>query len=533
LENKKEIRRSATVMSAATLVSRLLGFARDAVNAHLFGATGVSDAFFVAFRIPNFLRDLVAEGALSSAFVPALARARHHGGDDEAWRLASLMVSAMGMLLAALVLVGLAGSRWILTLAAPGFVHNPHQFALALKLTRIVFPFIYCMGMAALFMGMLNAKKVFFMPALAPAAMNLVQIFFGLVVCPRLGHRPEQEIVGWAAGALVGGSVQWLIQVPFAHKEGFRWKLSWPFKDPGVKKVFSTMVPAMIGQSTAQINMLVNTILASQLVAGSVTYLYYGQRVMQLPLGIFGVAISAAVLPDLAAAHAAGDKAAYRRTLAYGLRLTMFTDLPALAGLICLSVPIHVLLFKSGKFDLAAAHAAALASIAYTSGVVFQSWSKVLVPAFYALDTPSTPVKVSMCMVGVNIVLNLLLWKPFGYLGLAATTSVVSCIQAVTLQVLITRRTGRLWMKEDLVQVAKMGLCTIAMATVLVLAGWELGRLAPAWDEGTRGKARLAFEVLGLMALGIAAYIGLAEWMGLGELIPARFAFLRRGKTAA
>ena len=519
-------------MSLATIVSRLLGFVRDSVQANLFGASAVSDAFFVAFRIPNFLRDLVAEGALSSAFVPALAKARHHGGEAEAWKLASLMFSAMSMVLGALVLAGLLFSRFILSKAAPGFVPHPEQFELALKLTRIVFPFIAFIGLAALFMGMLNARKVFFVPALAPAAMNVGMIAFGVLVCPRLGSRPEVQIAGWALGALTGGALQWLVQVPSAVKAGFRWKPSWPFRDPGVKRIFRTMGPAVIGQSTTQVNLLVNTILASQLAAGSVTYLYYGNRVMQLPLGIFGVAIAAAVLPDLAAYHAAGDRQGYRRTLSFGLRLTLFTDLPALAGLICLSLPIHVLLFKSGRFDLTAARAAALASIAYTSGVVFMSWGKVLVPAFYALDSPSTPVRVSMCMVFVNFGLNFLLWKPFGYLGLAATTSVVAFLQAVTLQVLITRRTGNLWQREDLGQVARMLLCTAAMAGVLVLSSGALGVMIPDWQEGGQGKARLAVEVLGLISLGVAVYIGLSYASGLGELIPARF-WPRKAKDAA
>jgi putative peptidoglycan lipid II flippase len=223
----------------------------------------------------------------------------------------------------------------------------------------------------------------------------------------------------------------------------------------------------------------------------------------------------------------------YRRTLSFGLRLTMFTDLPALAGLICLAVPIHVLLFKSGHFDLAAARAAAMASIAYTSGVVFMSWGKVLVPAFYALDSPSTPVKVSMAMVVVNFCLNFILWKPFGYLGLATTTSVVALLQAVTLQILISRRTGTLWQREDLVQVAKMLLCTLLMGAALLGACRGLGALAPAWADGGGGKLLLAAQVFALMALGIAVYIGLSFALGLGELIPARFWPRKAGAEAA
>ncbi len=508
------------MMSVATVISRVLGFGRDMLSARLFGAGGISDAFVVAFRIPNFLRDLVAEGALSSAFVPGLARARQRGGDAEFWDLAALMVGAMGLVLGIVVLLGILLARPILTVAAPGFLSRPREFALALRLTRIVFPFIGLVGLSALFMGMLNARRSFFVPALAPAAMNAVMILFGLFVCPRLGPDPRRQVLGWAIGAVVGGAFQCLTQLPTALKLGFRFKAAWPYADAAVRRIFRTMVPAVVGQSTTQVNLLVNTILASQLAAGSMTYLYYGARVMRLPLGIFGVSIASALLPDLSVAHASGDREGFRKTLAFGLRMTLFTDLPALVGLVCLALPIHVLLFKGGHFTLADARATALASIAYTSGVVFMSWGKVLVPAFYALDSPSTPVKVSMALVFVNIGVNLLLWRPFGYLGLAATTSVVALIQAVSLQILMTRRVGRLWAREDLAQVAKMGLATAAMAAGLALAQVGLGRISPGWTGAPHGKALLALQVAVLMALGVGVYMGLGRALGLGELMP-------------
>jgi putative peptidoglycan lipid II flippase len=523
LENKKEIRRSAALMSLATLISRVLGFGRDMLSARLFGAGLVSDAFLVAFRLPNLFRDLLAEGALSSALVPALAKARQQGGDEEVWRLAGLMLSAMTLILGFLVLVGVLGAPWLLRMAAPGFSVRPEQFALALRLTRIVFPFIGFVGLAAIFMGMLNARKAFFVPALAPAMMNVVMILFGVLVCPRLSGGPQTQILGWAVGAMVGGAAQCLVQVPFALRAGFRWRLRWPFGDAAVRRIFSALGPALLGQSTTQLNLLVNTIIASQLALGSITYLSYGNRVFQLPLGVFGVAIAAAVLPDLAAYHGAGDMKNYRRTLGYGLRLTLFTDLPAFVGLLCLALPIHVLLFQGGHFTLADARATAWASGVYTCGVVFASWIKVLVPAFYALDSPATPVKVGMAMVLLNLVLNLLLWRPFGYLGLAATTTLTSLVQAVLLQVLLSRRVGPLWRREDLGQVLRMFGATAVMAGVVLGASWLLGMLWPGWQAGGAGKLRLAWQVLLLMALGVGSYMGTAAAWGLGELIPARF----------
>jgi putative peptidoglycan lipid II flippase len=519
-------------MSLATVISRVLGFGRDMVSAHLFGAGMVSDAFMVAFRLPNFFRDLFAEGALSSAFVPALAKARHHGGDLEAWRLASLMLSAMSLILGALVALGLVAAPWLLRLAAPGFSARPEQFELALSLTRIVFPFIGFIGLAALFMGMLNARKAFFLPALAPAMMNVAMIGFGLLVCPRLGADPKKQVLGWAVGAMVGGAAQWLIQIPAAWRAGFRWRLRWPFRDAGVKRVFKAMVPAVLGQSTTQFNLLVNTMIASKLALGSITYLNYGNRLFQMPLGIFGVAIAAAVLPDLAAYHAAGNMSGYRKTLGYGLRLTMFTDLPAFAGLVCLGLPITVLLFKGGRFTLDNAYATALVSIIYTSGVVFASWVKVLVPAYYAIDKQSVAVRVSMAMVAVNLTLNLLLWRTFGYLGLAMTTTVVSLLQALILQFILSRYVGRLWDRDALEQVARMIFCTALMALTLFGGMALMDQRWPGWQEGALGKPKLALQVLGLVAAGIGVYFAASSALGLGDLIPSRL-WPRKAKAEA
>lgn len=442
------------------------------------------------------------------------------------------MLSAMALILGALVAGGIWAAPWLLRVAAPGFQARPDQFALALTLTRIVFPFIGFIGLAALFMGMLNARKSFFIPALAPAMMNVTMISFGLLLCPRLGADPKKQIVGWAIGAMIGGGAQCFFQIPSAWRAGFRWRWRWPFGDSGVRRVFGTMVPAVIGQSTTQVNLLVNTMIASQLAMGSITYLNYGNRVMQLPLGIFGVAIAAAVLPDLSAYHASGQMGAYRRTLSYGLRLTMFTDLPALAGLMCLALPIHVLLFKGGHFTLQDARATALVSIVYTSGVVFASWVKVLVPAFYAIDKPSIPVKVSMSMVFVNLTLNLLFWKPFGYLGLAATTTVTAMLQAIILQTILSRRVGRLWDGDGMSQVVKMLLCTALMAAAVLGGSALVEHIWPNWGDGANGKALLAAQVLGLMALGVAVYFASTSALGLGELIPSRL-WPRKAKPEA
>lgn len=509
-------------MSLATTASRILGYGRDMVSAHLFGAGGVSDAFVVAFRLPNLFRDLFAEGALSAAFVPALTRERLKG-EAAAWALAAHMANALLLGLGLLVLAGVLGARWLLPLVAPGFVGRPETFGLALTLTRILFPFIGFMGMAALFMGMLNARKRFFLPALAPAAMNVVMIAAGLLLCPRLGPRPEDQILGWALGALAGGAAQWLIQVPAARAAGFRWRWGAPWRHEGVRRVFRAMGPAVLGQSTTQVNLVVNTMLASQLAAGSVTYLYFGNRLMQLPLGVFGVAIAAAVLPDLALHHAKGEKARFGRTLAYGLKLTLFITLPAMLGLMLLALPIHALLLQGGRFDLEATRATAAASMAYTAGVVFAAWVKVLVPAFYALERQALAVKVAVAMVAVNLGLNLLLWRPFGYLGLAAAASAVMLAQAMALLLLMRRQLGAFWRRQDWSEAGRMALAAAGMALAVWGGRWGLEAAWPGWAQGELGKAALGLGVLGLVVLGVLSYGGTALALGLGGLMPARF----------
>ncbi len=511
---EKKIIKAVGGMGLATMLSRVLGYWRDALAAGLFGAGPVSDAFVAAFRLPNMFRDLFAEGALSSAFVPAFARAKHHS-EGEAWRLAALMLNAVVLLMALLVALGVWFAPQIVGLAAPGFRADPIQFQLTIRLTRILFPFIAFMALAALLMGMLNSRKRFGIPALAPAMMNVVMISFGLFVCPRIEGGPPAQIIGWAWGALLGGAAQMFFQWPAAWNQGFRPILAWPFKDAGVRKVLGQMGPAVLGNSTTQINLVINTILASQLGAGALTYLYYGNRLMQLPLGVFGVAIATAVLPDLALHRASGDPVAFRKLLGYGLRLTLFITLPAMAGLILLAEPINLLLLRWGHFDAQAAHATAMASICYTLGVVFASWTKVLVPSFYAIDEPGVPVKVSLICVAINLALNLALMGSLGYLGLALAASVSAAIQALLLQWLLRRRVGVLWDKAGLRDGARMIMAVFAMVLTLLVAEAGLASLGMDVTDLSMGRAVLAAKVFGLIALGAVVYALVASALGL------------------
>lgn len=504
-------------MGMATTTSRILGLVRDSLSASLFGAGAVSDAFWVAFRIPNTLRDLLAEGALSSAFIPAFAQARQKGGDEAAWRLTAAMVNALLMVMGAVVLLGMAFSPLLITVLAPGLAAHPGQFALTVKLNRLLFPFIACMAFGALFTGVLNARRHFLVPALAPAITNLGMIAAGIFLCPRLGPMAETQVFGWALGALAGGMLQFTVHVPPVLSAGFKFTWNWPFSNPEVRKVFRTMLPAIFALSITQINLLVNQGLASVLPHGAITYLTYGNRLMQFPLGIFGVAIATAVLPSLSDDVAASRMDDFKRTLTFGMRLTLFITVPAVAGLMVLAEPINQLLFQWGRFTAADAHAVAMTSLCYAAMVVPASLVKLFVPAFYALGESSRPVRIGCWTVALNLAFNLgfmaALPEPQRYLGIAASTTLVSLCYAASLFWALRNRVGRLGAGPVIRDAAKCCLAAAAMAAVVAggMALWV--RSFP--GAGTR--PALAAQVAVLLAAGVGSYFLFTKWLGLTE----------------
>lgn len=506
-------------MGLATTTSRILGLVRDSLSASLFGAGAVSDAFWVAFRIPNTLRDLLAEGALSSAFIPAFAQARQKGGDAAAWRLTASMVNALLMVMGAVVLLGMAFSPLLITVLAPGLAAHPEQFSLTVKLNRLLFPFIACMAFGALFTGVLNARRHFLLPALAPAITNLGMIAAGLFLCPRLGPLAEVQVFGWALGALAGGLLQFTVHVPPVLQAGFRFHWSWPFADPEVRGIFRTMIPAVFALSITQINLLVNQGLASHLPHGSITYLLYGNRLMQFPLGIFGVAIATAVLPSLSDDVAAKRMDDFKKTLAFGMRLTLFITVPAVAGLMVLAEPINQLLFRWGRFSAADAHAVAMTSLCYAAMVVSASLVKLFVPAFYALGEASRPVRIGLWTVALNLAFNLLFMtlfpEPLRYLGIAVSTTLVSLCYAAALFWSLRRRVGRLGAGPVVRDAAKCCLAAAGMAAVVAGA-------MTLWDHALAGtgapaRALLAAEVAALLAAGVGSYFLFTKMLGLKE----------------
>ncbi len=395
--------RSTFSFGSMTLVSRVLGFVRDVVLARWFGATAATDAFFVAFKIPNFLRRLFAEGSFSLAFVPVLAEYRERG--DEA-ALKSLIDATAGALLAVLLVItglGVMLAPWVVRLFAPGFIDQPEQLALASDLLRITFPYLLFIALTALAGGILNTFDRFALPALTPALLNLSLITAAVVFSARFA----EPVTALAWGVLVAGFLQLAAQLPALARHGV---LPWPrpdFAHPGVKRIMRLMLPTLFGSSVAQISLLLDTLIASLLIVGSISWLYYADRLMEFPLGLFGVALATVILPTLSRLHSSGDRARFRATLNWALLLGVVIGLPSAIGLAMLAEPVIITLFQYGAFNPDAVRMSALALMAYSLGLPAFMGIKILAPGFFSRQDARTPVRIAVTALGVNMLLNI------------------------------------------------------------------------------------------------------------------------------
>ncbi len=492
------VARAAGVISAATLLSRVLGLIREQVFAAQFGAGFAVDAFQVAFRIPNLLRDLFAEGAMSAAFVPTLARAQERGGREAAFRLANLVINLLLIVVSTLCIVGILASPWIVRLFAPGFAAVPGKLELTTLMTRIMMPFLMLVSLAAAAMGILNTRRVFFVPAVAPTLLNVALIASGFLLaplCPRVGLEP---IVGMAFGALLGGFGQLWIQVPALRAQGYRWRPTVSFRDPDVTRMVALLAPATIGIAAAQVNIFVSTFLASTLVEGSVSWLNYAYRLVQLPIGLFGVAVATVTLAEVARHAAQKNMADLKETLSFSLRLVFLLTLPATLVLAALAEPIVALLYQHGKFAATDTAETARALWAYAVGLAAFSAVRVMVPAFYSLGMARIPVVVSFVTIGVTVILNFVLMGPLRHAGLALATSLGSVLNFVLLFALLRARIGGIGGRSLGVSVAKV----LAAAGVAAAgAAWAAGAVERA--VGLSGlPERLAVVGAGLAAAG-------------------------------
>jgi putative peptidoglycan lipid II flippase len=455
--------KAAGIVGAATLLSRILGFVRDVIVAWFFGAGLAADAFFVAFRIPNVLRRLFAEGSLTISFIPVFTEYLSRNGREEAFRLARCAFWLLSLVLAAVAVGGILLSPLIVKVIAPGFLSSPEKFDLTVLLTRIMFPYIFFIGLVALCMGILNALGHFAAPALAPVLLNIAMISAVLLVSPRL----EEPAVGLAIGVLIGGVLQLGLQIPFVIRRGFRLAVRGPLGHPAIKRIAVLMVPAVFGAAVYQINIFVGTLLASLLPEGSVSYLYYADRLVQFPLGVFGIALATAVLPSLSRQAALNDMEGLRSSFAYALRLVFFITIPAMTGLIVLREPIVRLLFQRGAFDVATTRFTAEALFYYAIGLWAFSGVRIVVSTFYALQDTKTPVKVAVISLLVNIVLSILLMGPMRHGGLALATSLAAVVNLILLTHALKKRLGRIGAHDILGSVFKSIVSAAVMGGVI------------------------------------------------------------------
>lgn len=440
-QTEKGIAGSAGIVAAGTFLSRILGFVRDMILAGFFGAAPAADAFYVAFRIPNLLRELFAEGSMSAAFIPVFTEYLTKRTRAEAKELASAAFTFLFLILSVVVLLGMLFAPQIVTVIAPGFLQDPARFRLTADLTRMMFPFLLFISLAALAMGILNSTRHFAPPAFSSGVFNVVSIALLLGFTPFF----PQPVYAAAVGVALGGLAQFLIQVPALYGEGFSLsftRLTRPLH-PGLVQMGRLLLPTTLGLSVTQINVFVNTLLASFLPSGSVSYLYYGLRLIHFPLGIFAVALATALLPTLSAHAARGDHEGLRRSFSFGLRLVFFITFPAMLGLILFRVPIVHLLFERGAFDRTATLGTAEAVLFYSLGLWAFAGVRIVVPVFYSLQDTKTPVKIGILAVLLNFILNLLLIAPMKHRGLALATSLSAAFNFSFLFIILRRRIGR------------------------------------------------------------------------------------------
>jgi putative peptidoglycan lipid II flippase len=435
--------RSAGLIGAATMASRLLGVAREIVLARLFGASAgpAMDAFNVAFRIPNLVRDLFAEGAMTAAFVPTFTRTLEARGREAAWRLGNLTLNALLLVTGVLVVVGIVFADPITrAIAGDEFTAVEGKLALTTQLTQIMLPFLTTVAIAVAMMGMLNALRHFFIPALSPAMFNVATIFSAVAIVPLMPLIGLPPIAGIAIGTLLGGLGQIALQWPALHREGFRYRPVLDFKDPEVREILRLMGPATVGLAAVQINVFVNTYLATTQEQGALSWLGFAFRLMYLPIGLFGVSIATASLPDISRHSAAEDRAAIRGIVARGLRMMLMLNVPATMGLMVLSLPIVELLYERGAFVSRDSAGTAAALMFYAPGLLGYSAVKIAAPTFYSLRDSRTPVLVSVGSVVANLVLNLILVRVMGFRGLALGTAIAAVLNATLLLFFLSRR---------------------------------------------------------------------------------------------
>lgn len=508
MSERKNILQAAGVLGFATILSRIMGMVRDMVVSRLFGAGLYTDAFFAAFMIPNMLRRFFAEGALTSAFVPTFSEVQSRDGNDAAREVANVCFTLLLLVMVVVTAVGILLSPQIVTLMFPGFRADPEKYQLTVFLNRLMFPYILFVSLVALCMGILNTVRHFFTPAISTVFLNVA-----MILCAWLLHdRFQVPIVALAVGVIVGGVVQLALQLPVLWRRGFAIRPCFAFGHPAVRRIALLMGPSVFGVGVYYLNITVGNILASLLPQGSVSYLFYAQRLFEFPQGIFTVSVAQAILPSMSRQAADGDLESLKESLRFGLRLTIFVTVPAMIGLIVCAVPIFSLLFMGGEFDFSQARQCATALVYYALGLTVVALVRVVVPAFYALKDTRTPVVTAFIAFLLNLCCSLLLMGPLLHGGLALASTLASLGNLLLLLWFLRRKIGPFGGRGVIVASAKALLASLPVA---VAATWGMRLI----DWSRPGEKLLKSGVLfGTIAVGLGVYLVVAHLLRCGEV---------------
>jgi putative peptidoglycan lipid II flippase len=537
---RQSVAKSAGIVSIAVMFSRVLGLVREIIFAKYFGAGFLNDAYQVAFRIPNVLRDLFAEGALSAAFVKVFTDYQINKSEEAAWRLASLVMNALAVILSIVTIVGIIFSRQFIDLIAAGF--SPEKAALATVLTQIMFPFILLVALAAVAMGVLNTKGIFGIPASASTVFNIVSMVVGLGAAYWLSggdwlvsddknaiptDAAQWAIIGMAIGTLIGGAAQFLMQLPSLFKIGFSFVPVLSFADEGVRKVMRLMAPAILGTSAVQINVLVNTFFVSD-IDGGISWLGYAFRLMQFPIGVFGVAVGTASVPVLSRMASEGKFGDFRSTLSSSLKLVFLLTLPSACGLVVLGEPIIRLIYERGKFHEGDTTMTAYALAAYSIGLTGYAAIKVLSPAFYALNDAKTPMIIALCSIAVNALASygfkvFFTGYGFGHIGVALATSSVALVNFFALALIMRKRIEGINGADIVRSFVKIAIASAAMSAVCWFSYYLLHN-----TFGAQTFLLKLIETLVPIALGGAVFFIAAKLLRVSEIDKLYNAFARK-----
>jgi putative peptidoglycan lipid II flippase len=524
MKEGRQITRSAGVVGAITLLSRVMGMIRDAVVAAFFPKSA-TDPFYIAFTIPNVMRQLLAEGSLTVAFIPVFTEYWEKKGEVEARRMAAATLGAALLVLCGVALLGVLFSPWVVRLFAMGFLEDASKFTLAVMLTRIMFFYLIAVGLSALAMGVLNTLRHFSSPALSPAVLNVAIIGTIFAGVPLMHHFGMPTIAALALGVVIGGGAQVALQLPFLARRGLLVMPRFDFMHPGVIRVGKLMLPAVFGLAIYQVNIILSRQFASFLPEGSISYLYYSQRLIEFPMGIFAVAIATVSMPNLSSYANEGNLEGLKATYRYALGMVLFIILPASVGLGVLALPLTSVLFQRGKFTHAMAIETAITLQGFLAGLWAGAGVRQTVPVFYALQDTRTPVKVACLTVLVYASMAFLLHRRLGTFGLALAVSASSTTNFLVLLLMLRRRLGLMGLRsvgKSLIKFVIASLCAGA-------AAWSVGRLSR-WER--IGSVQYGLLLLGI-CVGIGVYLVVCRALGTPELGEFVRAFRRRREGSA